>query len=98
MTRSRRPELEKDNPIAPQPRSRRPGRRSFQLETDEPVTEGQALEALTIAAERFIDGVPHLPNLDAERQALIDAISGAQVVLSTSRGHDIQPEEPSLAT
>ncbi len=98
MARSQRPELEKDNPIAPQPRRRRPGRRPFRLDTDEPITEGQALEALTAAAERFIDAVPHQPNLDAERQALIEAISGAQVVLSTNRSQASQAEEPSLAT
>ncbi|HET9962287.1 MAG TPA: hypothetical protein VFQ34_08140 [Nitrospiraceae bacterium] len=85
MARSSRPELEKDNPTAPQPRRRR--RRIQDRSGGGMVTAGEALELLTSAAERFVDGAPRVKRLEAERQALLDAITRAQLVLSVHRFH-----------
>lgn len=45
----------------------------------------QALTSVTEAAERFINRTPRLKRLEAERQALLDAIRQAQLVLSVKR-------------
>jgi predicted PurR-regulated permease PerM len=83
VARSRRPELEKDNPIAPQPRTSR--RRISGRSNGGMISAGEALELLTHAAERFVDGAPRVKKLEAERQALLDAITSAQLVLSVHR-------------
>jgi hypothetical protein len=83
----RRPELEKDNPIAPQmyvgPRRRRARLR----EASSALAPGQGdmaetLQALTAAAERFVASVPPSKKLQEERNILLEAIIQAQRLLS----------------
>jgi hypothetical protein len=45
----------------------------------------QALNSLTDAAERFVNHTPRLKRLEGERQALLDAIRQAQLLLSVKR-------------
>ncbi|HEY7129009.1 MAG TPA: hypothetical protein VH332_05025 [Nitrospira sp.] len=45
----------------------------------------QALNSLTNAAERFVNHTPRLKRLEGERQALLDAIRQAQLLLSVKR-------------
>ncbi|HSQ92456.1 MAG TPA: hypothetical protein VLM19_09845 [Nitrospiraceae bacterium] len=79
----RRPELEKDNPIAPQmyvgPRRRRALIREASLS---PASKRgnmvETLQALTAAAERFVASVPPSKKLQEERSALLEAIVQAQ--------------------
>ena len=79
----RRPELEKDNPIAPQmyvgPRRRRVLLREASLS---PASRrgniAETLQALTAAAERFVASVPPSKKLQEERTALLEAIIQAQ--------------------
>ena len=79
----RRPELEKDNPIAPQmyvgPRRRRALLREASLS---PASRrgniAETLQALTAAAERFVAKVPPSKKLQEERTALMEAIIRAQ--------------------
>ena len=79
----RRPELEKDNPIAPQmyvgPRRRRALLREASLS---PASRhggmAETLQALTVAAERFVAKVPPSKKLQEERTALLEAIIQAQ--------------------
>ena len=79
----RRPELEKDNPIAPQmyvgPRRRRALLREASLS---PASRrgniAETLQALTAAAERFVASVPPSKKLQEERTALLEAIIRAQ--------------------
>ncbi len=87
MARSRRPELEKDNPIAPQlyvgPRRRRAlSREASTSQTPAPGRMAAAMQALMAAAEEFVNGVPYVQELDKERNALLDAITRAQTLLS----------------
>jgi len=84
----RRPELEKDNPIAPQmyvgPRRRRALARetsSSQVTAQESMTE--VLQALTAAAERFVAAVPPVKKSTQERNALLKAIAQAQQHLAS---------------
>jgi hypothetical protein len=44
-----------------------------------------ALTSVTEAAEQFVNRTPRLKRLEAERQALLDAIRQAQLVLSVKR-------------
>ena len=83
----RRPELEKDNPIAPQmyvgPRRRRARLR----EASSALASGhgdmaETLQDLTAAAERFMASVPPSKKLQEERSALLEAIIQAQQLLS----------------
>ena len=79
---SRRPELEKDNPVAPQmyvgPRRRLALARAS---VTEPSYAGggmtDALQALAMAAERFVKRVPVSQNRERERKALLKAIAEA---------------------
>jgi len=87
MARSRRPELEKDNPTAPQlyvgPRRRSAlSRRASASQTPAPDRMAAAMQALTAAAEEFVNGVPYVQELDMERNALLEAITQAQTLLS----------------
>ena len=87
MARSRRPELEKDNPTAPQlyvgPRRRNAlSRRAAASQTSAPNGMAAAMHALMSAAEEFVNGVPYVQELDKERNALLDAITQAQTLLS----------------
>jgi hypothetical protein len=45
----------------------------------------EALLAITEAAERFVNRSPRSKRLEAERQALLDAITQAQLILSVKR-------------
>jgi hypothetical protein len=45
----------------------------------------QALTSVTNAAERFVNHTPRLKRLETERQALLDAIREAQLLLSVKR-------------
>lgn len=87
MARSRRPELEKDNPTAPQlyvgPRRRRALSRA--TTPSHPAAQDEiaaTLQALMAAAEEFLNGVPYVQELDKERNALLEAIAQAQTLLS----------------
>ncbi|MBL8070880.1 MAG: hypothetical protein JNM35_07270 [Nitrospira sp.] len=87
MARSRRPELEKDNPTAPQlyigPRRRSAlSRRAAASQTSAPNGMAAAMHTLISAAEEFVNGVPYVQELDKERNALLDAITQAQTLLS----------------
>ncbi len=87
MARSRRPELEKDNPTAPQlyvgPRRRRAlSRKASASHTQAQDGMAAAMQALTAAAEEFVNGVPYVQELDKERNALLEAIAQAQTLLS----------------
>ena len=88
MARSRRPELEKDNPTAPQPyagprrkKTRQP-RAGSSSSGKRPNEMGQALLTLMETAERFVNGAPRSKKLEEERHALLDAITQAQWLLS----------------
>lgn len=79
MAAFRRPELEKDNPIAPQmyvgPRRRHALTRAavtLQVVPQESVTE--VIQRLTAAAERFVAAVPPAKQSSQERKALLKAI------------------------
>ncbi len=83
----RRPELEKDNPIAPQmyvgPRRRRALSREASLSPASKQRDmAETLQALTAAAERFVASAPPLKRLREERSALLEAIIQAQQLLS----------------
>jgi len=87
MARSRRPELEKDNPTAPQlyvgPRRRRALSRA--TTPSHPAAQdaiASAMHTLMSAAEEFVNGVPYVQELDMERNALLEAITQAQTLLS----------------
>ena len=87
MARSRRPELEKDNPTAPQlyvgPRRRSAlSRRAAASQTPAPNGMAAAMHTLMSAAEEFVNGVPYVQELDKERNALLEAIAQAQTLLS----------------
>jgi hypothetical protein len=45
----------------------------------------QALNSVTDAAERFVNRSPRLKRLEEDRQALLDAIRQAQLLLSVKR-------------
>ena len=45
----------------------------------------EALVSVTDAAERFVNRSPRAKRLEAERQALLDAIRQAQLILSLER-------------
>jgi hypothetical protein len=79
----RRPELEKDNPIAPQmyvgPRRRRALLREASLSpASKRGNMAETLQALIAAAERFVASVPPSKKLQEERTALLEAIIQAQ--------------------
>jgi hypothetical protein len=83
----RRPELEKDNPIAPQPYvgprrrlalNRAAASTKFTGEND----VKNALQVLTMAASRFVDGMPKSSKAKKSLQVLRDAIAQAERVLA----------------
>jgi len=83
MARSKRLELEKDNPSAPQIYVGR--RRKVRTPQDDGGTGIlETLEHLMDAAEQFVNRVPTLKKHEAERQVLLDAITQAQLTLSVS--------------
>lgn len=79
----RRPELEKDNPTAPQmyvgPRRRLAlARAAASSQVSVPESMAETLRALTTAAERFVVSVPPSKKLNQERKALLKAITHAE--------------------
>ncbi len=83
----RRPELEKDNPTAPQmyvgPRRRRALLREALLSPAPRQGDmAETLQALAVAAERFVARVPPSKKLQEERSALLEAIIQTQRLLS----------------
>ena len=87
MARSRRPELEKDNPIAPQPYVGPRRKHALSRDTSSPRAAAQSemektLQTLMEAAERFLNGAPRSKKLEQERNSLLDAITQAQWLLS----------------
>ncbi|HQY59006.1 MAG: hypothetical protein WBB60_17025 [Nitrospira sp.] len=96
MARSRRPELEKDNPTAPQlyvgPRRKRALSRATTPAHPAPQDPmAAALRTLLDAAEQFVNGVPYVQELDKERNALLEAITDAQSLVSVERGTVTRP-------
>jgi hypothetical protein len=55
------------------------------MSRDQRVESLQALKRLNDAAEEFVNHTPRLKRTETERQALLDAITGAQLVLSVHR-------------
>src|SRR5574340_82607 len=100
MVRSRRPELEKDNPVAPQPYIGPRRRRALSRTASSPAAArsgmAETLQTLTEAAERFVNRLPRSKKLEAERNALLDACqfgverSGEQCSLPDKHGMSIQ--------
>jgi hypothetical protein len=83
----RRPELEKDNPIAPQmymgPRRRRALTKAvLSSSAFAPESMAEALQTLIAAAERFVASVPPAKKSTQERKALLKAITLAQKSLA----------------
>jgi len=96
MARSRRPELEKDNPIAPQMYVRHASRQSRTGSGRPSGSHGQAdlaetLLKLTEAAETFVREMPRLRRMDDQREALLDAITHAQLILSVEESSPKTP-------
>ncbi len=96
MVRSRRPELEKDNPVAPQPyvgpRSRRkPSPQAVSRRAQARTEAETTLLALLEAAEVFITVVPRARKTDKARTALVDAITQAQWLLSVEQAEREEP-------
>ena len=58
----------------------------------------EALLAITEAAERFVNRSPRSKRLEAERQALLDAIRQAQLILSVKRLHTLPKPKPEPVT
>ena len=90
MARSRRPELEKDNPVAPQPYVG-PRRRQAHAHASGSTREAAQselstiLQTLVIAAEEFVNGAARSKKLEPERNALLDAVTQAQWLLSVKQ-------------
>ena len=88
MVRSRRAELEKDNPSAPEPYAGRRRKKAAQARAvrsssaGRPTEMSQALLRLMETAERFVNGAPRSKKLEDQRNALLDAITQAQWLLS----------------
>jgi len=82
----RRPELEKDNPIAPQPyigpRRRRAMARAALKEFTEDNDVEKALQTLTLAASRYVNSRPKTRKPDKSLKVLRDAIAQAEGVLA----------------
>jgi hypothetical protein len=100
MPISRRPELEKDNPVAPQiyvgPRRRRAMAHKASSEpTAAPDGMATRLQRLVDAAEQFVNSMPPVQDTDRERTALLEAISQAQGCLSIEDGPVKRPRRGS---
>ena len=54
----------------------------------------EALLAITDAAERFVNRSPRSKRLEAERQALLDTIRQAQLLLSVKRFSTLPQSKP----
>lgn len=83
----RRPELEKDNPIAPQmyvgPRRRHAlTRAASTLRVAPQESVAVVMQRLTVAAEQFVAAVPTAKQSTQERKALLKAIAQAHKSLA----------------
>ncbi len=82
----RRPELEKDNPIAPQPyigpRRRQAMARAALKELTEDHDVEKALQTLTLAASRYVHSRPKTRKPEKNLKALRGAIAQAERVLA----------------
>jgi hypothetical protein len=83
----RRPELEKDNPIAPQPyigprRRLAMARAAASGELSDAGDMEETLQTMTKAASRFVNSLPKARKADTELKALRDAIAQAERVLA----------------
>ncbi len=83
----RRPELEKDNPIAPQPyigprRRLAMARAAASGELSEVGDMRDTLQTLTKAASRFVNSLPKARKVDTGLKALRDAIAQAEQALA----------------
>lgn len=83
----RRPELEKDNPIAPEPYvgprrrlalARATASKGFAEEND----LKKSLQDLTLAASRYMDSLPKTRKTEKSLKVLLDAIAQAERVLA----------------
>ncbi|MDC8448849.1 MAG: hypothetical protein LV473_10865 [Nitrospira sp.] len=92
----RRPELEKDNPIASQPYvgprrrlalARATGSREFTGENDLKKT----LRGLTLAASRYVDRLPKARKTGKSLKVLRDAIAQAEWVLAAEDARGTRP-------
>ena len=85
MSIFKRPELEKDNPVAPQiyvgPRRKRALARMARSMPGHTSAMETALQTLVEAAEAFASSLPPTQESDRERHALLEAISQAQAFL-----------------
>ncbi|MGZ8366561.1 MAG: hypothetical protein ACXW38_02825 [Nitrospira sp.] len=87
----RRPELEKDNPIAPQPyigprRRLAMARAAASGELSDAGDMKETLQTLTKAASRFVNSLPKARKADTGLKVLRDAIAQAERVLA-AEGH-----------
>jgi len=99
MSTLRRPELEKDNPVAPQiyvgPRRKRAlARMTAAMPTQASPGIEAALQNLVNAAEAFAHSLPPTQETDRERQAVMEAISQAQTFLPI----ELSPPTPDRPT
>ncbi len=83
----RRPELEKDNPIAPQPYVGPRRRLAFsRAAASKEFTGGKdvkkTLQTLTLVASRYVDGLPKARKTEKSLKVLRDAIAQAERVLA----------------
>jgi hypothetical protein len=83
----RRPELEKDNPIAPQPyigprRRLAMARAAAAGELSEAGDMEETLQTLTKAASRFVNSLPKARKADTGLKALRDALAQVEQILS----------------
>lgn len=83
----RRPELEKDNPIAPQPyigprRRLAMARAATSAELSDAGDMKETLQTLTKAASRFVNSLPKARKADTGLKVLRDAIAQAERVLA----------------
>lgn len=89
----RRPELEKDNPIASQPyvgpRRRRAQAKAVSVEKSAEIGDiREVLQALTETASRVVKGLPKTKTTAKSLLALRDAIAQAERVLSVGGRSD----------
>jgi hypothetical protein len=60
---------------------------------DNKMSSGEVLKELTDAAERFVNKAPKQAKLEQDRQALLDAIMRAQLVLSLGQSSGEKPSD-----
>ena len=68
------------------------------MKRQQPHDPWEALLVITEAAERFVNRSPRSKRLEAERQALLDAIRQAQLILSVKRLPTVPKPRPEPVT